>query len=238
LSADTNHGETRPLVVSSFATLAARARDLAVLGDRALLGICGPPGVGKSTLAGAVVDRVGETAGVVGMDGFHLSRARLAELGRLNRMGAINTFDARGFVALVQRLRSSADTTVYVPEFCRKSEISIAAAVAIEPKVELVVIEGNYLLVPDEPWCELRGLLNEIWYCERDDGARVADLIARHRAYGKSAAEAERWVRESDERNAQLIETTRSQADVIVDLDGELGHGMLARAERPTEGHA
>jgi pantothenate kinase len=217
----------RQPVATSFAQLVARAADLGTPGQRALLGICGAPGVGKSTLAAALVDHVSVTAALVGMDGFHLSLARLTELGSRNRMGAIDTFDAKGFVALVQRLRDSPDEIIYAPEFHRDLEISIAAAVPIEPQIRLVVVEGNYLLAPDEPWNSLRGQFDEIWYCERDENARVADLIARHRAFGKSAEDARSWVLESDELNAALIETTRSRADLIVRLEGELGEEML-----------
>jgi pantothenate kinase len=161
------------------------------------------------------------------MDGFHLSRTLLADMGHLDRMGAIYTFDAWGFVALVRRIRTSPNQIVYAPEFDRGLELSIAAAVPIEPSVQLVVIEGNYLLVPEEPWGELREQFEEIWYCERDEGTRIADLIARHRAYGKSEEEATRFVVQSDQRNAKLIETTRSRADIVVKLDGELAHDVL-----------
>jgi pantothenate kinase len=216
---DSGRSRQQP-VASGFAELVERAVDLGTPGRRALLGICGPPGVGKSTLAAALVDHAPVTAALVGMDGFHLTPARLTELGSRDRMGAIDTFDARGFAALVQRLRDSPDEIIYAPEFRRDLEISIAAAVPIEPKVQLVVIEGNYLLVPDEPWSKLPDAFDEIWYCERDENARVADLVARHHAYGKSPEEAERWVLESDQVNAELVKTTRSRADLIVRLDG------------------
>ncbi len=166
-------------------------------------------------------------AALVGMDSFHLSLARLTELGSRDRMGAIDTFDASGFVALVQRLRDSPGEIIYAPEFRRDLEISIAAAVPVEPDVELVVIEGNYLLVQEQPWGKLPVEFDEIWYCERNDRSRIADLIARHRAFGKSADDAQRWVLESDQPNAELVETTRSRADLIVRLEGLLGREML-----------
>jgi pantothenate kinase len=223
---DSERNRQQP-VARSFAELVARAADLGAPGQRALLGICGAPGVGKSTLAAALVDQVPVTAGLIGMDSFHLSPSRLVELGRRDRMGAIDTFDAWGFVALVQRLRDSPDEIIYAPEFRRDLEISIAAAVPIEPGIQLVIIEGNYLLAPEEPWGRLPDEFDEIWYCERDENERVADLITRHRAYGKSAEDARRWVHESDQLNAALIEATRSRADLIVRLEGDLGKDVL-----------
>ncbi len=192
---------------------------------RALLGITGPPGVGKSTLANEVVRQVGDTARLVEMDGFHLPQARLAELGSLGRMGAIDTFDATGFVALVASLRTPGENTIYAPEFRRDIGESIADARPIEPSVQLVVIDGNYLLMSEKPWGALRELIDEMWYCERDEKARIASLIDRHRAHGKSPDEARRWALGSDQRNAELIKRTRSRADLIAVLDDVLSPG-------------
>ena len=79
-------------------------------------------------------------------------------------MGALDTFDAAGFLALVRRLRSSRGEIIYAPGFSRDLEESIAGALPIEPNVQLVVVEGNYLLVPEEPWSELRDLFDDVWY--------------------------------------------------------------------------
>jgi pantothenate kinase len=211
-----------PPLVADVSALLARARALAATDGRTLLGVTGAPGAGKSTLAQAIADHVGERARVVGMDGFHLSQSRLARLDRSDRKGAPDTFDAAGFVTLVRRLRERSEDVVYAPEFRREIEEPIAGAVAIESDVGLVVLEGNYLLVADEPWSQLRWLLDEVWYCERDERARVAGLIARHRAYGKSDVQARRWALGSDRRNAELIATTRPRADLVARLDGQL----------------
>ena len=70
-------------------------------GGRTILGITGPPGAGKSTIAAAIVDAVGADARLVGMDGFHLAHAELIRLGRVDRKGAPDTFDALGYTALL-----------------------------------------------------------------------------------------------------------------------------------------
>jgi pantothenate kinase len=209
--------------VTLLSVLYQRARELGSQSGRALLGITGPTGSGKSTLARAIVEDIGQAARLVGMDGFHLSRSRLAELGSLEREGAIDTFDGEGFVALVRMLRYPAEDVIFVPEFRRDLEESTPGAVAIERDVELVVVEGNYLLVPDAPWGELSALFDEVWYCEPHEKVRLAQLIARHRAYGKPENEARRWALGPDQRNADLIETTRARADLIVSVDGQLG---------------
>jgi len=189
---------------------------------RTLLGITGPPGAGKSTLARAIVGEVGDKARLIEMDGFHLAQSRLAELGRLERKGAIDTYDGNGFLALIQRMRNSAAETIYAPQFRREFEESIAGAIAVEPRVRLVVVEGNYLLVETGPWGELRGLFDEVWFCESEENARLLRLIDRHRSYGKTEAEARHWALGPDQRNADVVASTRSRADVIISIPGRL----------------
>lgn len=233
--------------VVRFADLRIRARQLATEGGRRLLGITGAPGAGKSTLAQAIVSEIGDSSRLVGMDGFHLSQSRLAELGRLDRKGAIDTFDGAGFLALIRRLRYPDGEIVYAPEFRRELEEAVAGALPIEPEITLVVVEGNYLLVPDGPWGELRTLFDEMWYCEPSEELRLENLIARHRWYGKSEDEARRWALGPDQRNAELIAATRSLADVIVGLDGHLPVDTPAgtqtaclrtSSQRPSKGHS
>ncbi|MEV0713648.1 nucleoside/nucleotide kinase family protein [Asanoa sp. NPDC050611] len=198
--------------------LVARAAALADLGPRRLLGIVGPPGAGKSTLAARIVEAVGPTAVLVSMDGYHLAEAELHRLGRHDRKGAIDTFDAAGYVSLLGRLAAAGPETVYAPAFHREIEEPVAGSIPVPPEVRLVVTEGNYLLVPDEPWSGVRLLLDEIWYLDLDEEERLRRLVARHMAYGRSQAEAKARSYGSDQVNAELIATTRSRADLVARL--------------------
>lgn len=207
------------LEVGTLAPLLERARGLAGSGGRRLLGIAGAPGSGKSTLARRVVDELAGAARLVPMDGFHLANSELVRLGRLDRKGAIDTFDAAGYLSLLRRLRAPADAeVVYAPEFHRELEESFAGAVAVGPEVPLVVTEGNYLLVDSPPWAAIRPLLDEAWFCAVESEARVARLVARHESYGASLHESRRRTLVSDERNARLVEANRHRADLIVAL--------------------
>ena len=96
----------------------------------------GAPGGGKSTLAAALTDALGDAAVLIPMDGFHLAQKELVRLGRRDRMGAPDTFDAAGYVALLERVRAARET-VYAPEFRRPPEEPIAGAIAIPPDVPL-----------------------------------------------------------------------------------------------------
>jgi pantothenate kinase len=194
--------------------LIARARRLATAGGRRVLGIAGAPGAGKSALAARLVEGLGpDVARLVGMDAFHLAQAELVRLDRAERKGAPDTFDVDGYVALLERLRTSADPVVYAPEFRREIEEPIACAVPVPREVPLVVTEGNYLLL----WERLRPLLDECWYiAAADEPARVERLIGRHVAFGRTPEAAREWVLRSDEANTRVIAATRGRADLVV----------------------
>jgi pantothenate kinase len=197
---------------------------------RVIVGIVGAPGAGKSTLAAALADRFARprvpagtepaaapdrAAVCVPMDGFHLSNVELARLGLANRKGAPDTFDAWGFVHLMRRIRA-ADELVYAPTFNRNLNESIGSAIPIFPSVDLVVVEGNYLLLPTDPWVRARPLFDLTVYIDVPDEVRVPRLVRRQRSRGLDRTAAHDWVNRSDEANARLIATTRAAADVVL----------------------
>jgi pantothenate kinase len=205
-------------IVTGTAELIEDARQLAADGERRILGLTGPPGAGKSELAAALVKALAPRAVLVPMDGFHLANAELVRLGRRNRKGAIDTFDAAGYVSLLRRLRDPAEDVVYAPEFRRDIEEPVACAIAVPRAVSLVVTEGNYLLVDQGEWAPLSELLDEVWYLDPSEEVRLERLIARHVAYGKPPELARAWSLGTDQRNAELVAATRGRADRVIRL--------------------
>ncbi|MEK8047965.1 nucleoside/nucleotide kinase family protein [Ideonella margarita] len=180
---------------------------------RRLLGLIGPPGAGKSTLAAALLAARPGLCQVVPMDGFHLANSVLDHLGRRSRKGAPDTFDAAGFVALLQRLRQPVPgEVVYVPDYRRELEEPVAGAIAVPPEVPLLIVEGNYLLLDDGPWARVADYLNESWYVVVNDDLRRERLVARHERFGRTRAEALAWVEQTDEPNARRIAQGRHRA--------------------------
>ena len=199
--------------------LIGRVEDLAAVNHRVLLGITGSPGAGKSTLAVGLADalrRRGLAVAWVPMDGFHLADVELERLGRRDRKGAIDTFDAYGYLALLRRLAGETEHNVYAPSFDRSIEQPIAGAIAVEPATQVVLTEGNYLLDRSEPWHAVRETLTEVWFCDLPNDVRRERLIARHIRFGKVPAEARMWVDEVDQPNAVRIAATRSLADLVI----------------------
>ncbi len=198
----------------NFDDLVARATALGG-GGRGMLGICGAPGAGKSTLAAELVEALGDKAVYVGMDGFHLAQVELERLGRTERKGAPDTFDAAGYVNLLRRLRDQTEI-VYAPQFRREIEEPIAGAVPVFPETPLIVTEGNYLLVPEHPWGDVRHLLDEVWFLAPSETERHRRLIARHEQFGRSPEQARDRAYGSDERNATVINATANLADLVL----------------------
>ncbi len=210
----------------SMDQLVQRARAMASMGGRRILGIAGAPGAGKSTLAQHVVDALGgEIAAFVPMDGFHLANEVLDGLGRHERKGAADTFDSWGFSALLQRLRRQTDPggdpVVYAPQFRRDLEEPIGSAIPVLPTQTLIVTEGNYLLLDQDAWPSARAAIDEVWFLVPSEEIRLERLFERHMRFGRSREEA--WARSlgTDQRNAELISATASSADLLVALTGE-----------------
>ena len=175
----------------------------------------------------------GAPAAYVPMDGFHLADVTLTALGRLDRKGAPDTFDAWGYAALLRRLRDERDHVVYAPGFERHLEQPIAGALAVPPEADLVVTEGNYLLLDRPEWRAVREQLDEVVHLVTDDDVRRRRLVARHVEFGKTPAEAEAWVARVDDANAALVEAAAHRADRVVDAHLTRRRAGVTRPRRP-----
>lgn len=207
-------GEADDEVRLGFAELVSQIADDARRRGRYVFGLAGPPGSGKSTVALRLAEALG--AVVVPMDGFHLDNIDLDRLGLSWVKGAAETFDAVGFVRLVEQLTSTTET-VLAPSFDRVADRTIDDAITVTPHDRIVIVEGNYLLLEHPPWAALRVLFDRTGYIDVDDSTRVDRLIDRHVRHGRSREEAREFVQISDEANAAIVFATRPLADVVID---------------------
>ncbi|HYZ66989.1 MAG TPA: nucleoside/nucleotide kinase family protein [Mycobacterium sp.] len=216
-----------------MATADLLARDAIALASdssRAILGVAGSPGAGKSTLVGALLERIRAVKGVdwvahVPMDGFHLADAQLDRIGARGRKGAPDTFDVAGYAHLLKRVRRETAEPVYVPGFDRTLEQPLAAALVVLPSARLVITEGNYLLLDDPRWQRARRAMDAVWFVESEDAVRVERLVARHIQFGKTPHQARTWVTSTDQRNAELVASTVESADRVI-VNGAEGWGV------------
>ena len=196
--------------------LGAWIAEQAAPADRFLFGIAGPPGSGKSTVTRRLAQELG--APVVEMDGFHLSNGELDARGLRSVKGAPETFDAAGFVAVVERLRG-AGADVLAPRFDRRRDEAVDDAVLVDRDAEVVLVEGNYLLLDEPPWDRLAALLDATCYLHVAEDELRRRLIARHVGFGRTETDAIEFVHRSDLANAARVSAAASRADIVVDTD-------------------
>ncbi|QDG89826.1 nucleoside/nucleotide kinase family protein [Pseudarthrobacter sp. NIBRBAC000502770] len=188
-----------------------------VRGTRTILGIAGAPGSGKSTFAAWLQEQFSPGASVVvPMDGFHLGNAIIEGTPLRQRKGAIDTFDAGGYLSLLRRLSLRDEAVVYAPEFRRTLDEPVAASIAVPADVQLVITEGNYLLADQEPWKDVRAQLDEVWFLKTPPALRLQRLVERHVSFGMEREAAVAWATGPDEANARLIQATRPAADRVL----------------------
>ena len=186
-------------------------------GGRKLIAVAGPPGAGKSTISDALCSALtaaGRTAAVIPMDGFHLDNPILAQRGLLDRKGAPQTFDANGFVSLVQRAADGGD--LFYPVFDRDRDIAIAGAGFLSADIEFAVFEGNYLLLDQAPWTKLHALWRLTLWADPGLDTLKHRLLQRWLDHGLTQAQAIARRDQNDVPNAITVRDTSVRADVAL----------------------
>ena len=186
-----------------------RAKDRA---GRYMVAVAGPPGAGKSTVAADLVRLIGPGSRVVPMDGFHYDDAVLDARGLRARKGAPDTFDAAGFGHLVTRLATEAE--VAIPIFDRSMELSRAAADIVGESDRILVFEGNYLLLDEDPWRALAGRFDLTVMLAVGEEELTRRLTARWLHYGKTPAAAADWIASNDLPNIRRVLQGSRPADI------------------------
>ncbi len=204
--------------MADVAGLAQTLRDKSAGSKRYMVGITGAPASGKSTLAENLRDALialGETAIVVPMDGFHYDDVILNARGHRSRKGAPYTFDARGFENLLRRIRSG-ETDIAIPVFDRSMELARAGADIVDDKAKFIVIEGNYLLLKEPPWNNLRNLFDFTVYLKVSMEELEQRLIKRWLDLGFDMAYATAWIASNDIHNIRHVIDNSGTADYTI----------------------
>ncbi|KAJ7460946.1 P-loop containing nucleoside triphosphate hydrolase protein [Mycena galericulata] len=177
--------------------------------SRLIVGIAGSPAAGKSSFCHRILRNINallqqdseasaptaitrDCAILVGLDGWHLTRAELSLFPNPKlaheRRGIHWTFDGRGYVSFVQALRlplspsttTPSGTAITAPAFSHALKDPTPDAIYVHPHHRIVLIEGLYTFLAVEPWAEAATLLDERWFLRVDEGEACRRLTKRH----------------------------------------------------------
>ncbi len=203
--------------MSDLAHLAAEIFKRGAGRPRVLVALAGPPAAGKTTAAARLVELLGADAAVVPMDGFHFDNAILDGRGLRRRKGAPETFDVDGLASLLQRLeRGGRD--VAVPLFDRGEDHARGSAAIIPATARFVIVEGNYLLLDEDPWRALRGMFDLSVMLDVPKGELARRLVRRWREHGLDEAAARQRAFDNDMANVGRVLETSIPADIVIRL--------------------
>jgi len=181
---------------------------------RFLVALAGPPASGKSTLAATLAAILSPGARVVPMDGFHYDDAVLDARGLRSRKGSPPTFDAMGFLHLIRRLRD--EDEVAIPIFDRSMELSRAGADIVGADDRILIVEGNYLLLDEDPWRRLAPMFDLTVFLDVTEDELVRRLTARWKAHGREDQAARDWIASNDLPNALTVITRSLPAEITL----------------------
>nr|QKY15299.1 putative uridine kinase C227.14 [Polytomella parva] len=203
-----------------------------------VVGIAGAPGSGKSTLASAISKRVNEkiisldnpqkspspsyftTAIAIPMDGFHYYKYELDQFPDVKkayeRRGAPWTFNASSFVSRMRQLK--ADAEVRFPSFEHALGDPKEDDILLEKCHRIVFVEGNYLLLDQNPWNCLKDerIFDESWFLDVSLDDAMARVLRRQLRMGTPEDIAEYRIRTNDRPNGELINESKKRADVLI----------------------
>ena len=195
--------------------------------SRNIIALAGYPGSGKSTIVNAWKTDINRKLGpgsltVLGMDGFHLSKARLAEMddpeAAFARRGAPYTFDPEGFISKMRELRESTGLrSVGWPGFEHEVGDPVEDALNVPPDAPLLLVEGIYTLKRDGVWAPLEELFDEGWFLDVPLETAMNRVALRHqKAWGISPEEARKRADGNDRLNSAYIAPGRESADYLI----------------------
>ena len=192
-------------------------------GQKYWVGLAGAPGSGKSTVAAAIRRRMPQKLTVIPMDGYHYYRNQLDAMEDPReahaRRGAPFTFDAQRFVAELRQARRRG--AGWFPSFDHAVGDPVENDIELQPGKQVVLVEGNYLLLEDSPWNALKAdVFDATWFLDvalNECRRRVGE---RHVEMGLTRQEAQQRVSSNDGPNAALVtEVSPSNASRLIRIE-------------------
>ena len=182
--------------------------------ERIIVAIAGPPAAGKSTFVDGLLSAL-DSAVVIPMDGFHLDNMILKGRDLMSRKGSPQTFDASGYADLLKRIKQAKET-VYAPMFDREADLSRASAIEVSPEVKVILAEGNYLLLDQEPWKHMQRLFDLTIQLNVPEDVLQQRLLQRWLDHGLTAEAALARAESNDLPNARLVINSSVAAECLI----------------------
>ncbi|RVC73454.1 nucleoside/nucleotide kinase family protein, partial [Mesorhizobium sp. M2A.F.Ca.ET.046.02.1.1] len=115
----------------------------------------------------------------------------------------------------LKRIRSG-EPDIAIPVFDRSIELSRAAAEIVSADTKFILVEGNYLLLDEEPWTRLAPLFDFTIFVDVPRNELERRLMERWREHGKSDEDARAWIASNDMPNIERVLARRRPADMVI----------------------
>ena len=207
---------------------------------RVIVYLAGPCGAGKTTMSLLLEhlanEHTGSFAQAVGLDGFHHTAEYLSghyiqkdgkEILMREVKGSAETYDFDKLYGKIAALRRG---DAYFPRYSRLAHDVEEDAVFVSGQI--VIIEGNWLLLDEPRWRGLSGFADFRIFIGAPREILVRRLIERKIAGGLCAEEAERFVVRSDLENIDRILGRRLGCDLELEMDND-GKYKIIKETKP-----
>lgn len=188
--------------------------------ERLIVAIAGAPASGKSAVSEWLLEEFNKAhpgaSAILPMDGYHYDDEVLIANDWRQQKGAPHTFDVGGLASILKRLRENTEPEIAVPRFDRDLEIARAGALLIKQEAQLIIVEGNYLLLNSEPWKQLFPLFDLKVLVSVEEHVLEQRLRDRWASYDLDPSDIERKVFENDLPNGRLVINESIDPDVLV----------------------
>ena len=193
--------------------------------QRIIIFLAAPPAAGKSTMAALFEYLSNGQIQALGMDGFHRYQSYILDhtvcvdgkdVPMKSVKGCPESFDYERFVSYIKKIKYE---NGYWPLYNRVKHDVEDDQIFVDKKV--VLIEGNYLLLNEKPWNELKQYCDESIFIETNEEHVRQRLIKRKIMGGSFPHEAVHFYKNSDGRNVRRILEKRLASDYIFVFDGE-----------------
>ena len=191
-------------------------------GDQLWIGRAGAPGSGKSTLAAELQKRLENLLLVIPLDGYHYYRSELDQMEdpveAHIRRGSPFTFNSTKFINDLIEARSLGEGSF--PSFDHRIGDPIENDIQLSKTHQIIMVEGNYLLLDSDPWSRLRNeVFDEAWYLDVSVDECKRRLMKRHVDVGLNEEQALQRVMTNDGINAELVaKESPANADRVVQV--------------------